>query len=150
MSPHVGYFPREYPKPLSIGPPGFVPQEDTYDWLIVGGTLKNRAVLTEQLFSCPILLPHGVTVTKLTLYGFRDDGLATLMVTLQRATTIGATEPMTSKTADWTTGDSSGESTAILNPVIDNNNYAYFLTLQLDPNDSVEDVKFRSIRIDWN
>lgn len=148
--PHFGYFaPIGYPKPLIIPAASFVPELDTQDWLIHVECVRNNAVLTQQRFNSGVLLPHGVTVKRLTLIGWRNDAAASMVLVLARRSHDGDQIIMTSVTADWTIGDSEGYSETISGAVIDNNNYYYSLYLTLDPNDSVLDVRFRKARIDW-
>ena len=150
MSPHVGNFPREYPKPLAIPPSAFVPNLDTQDWNIRDGYVGNRAALTQQNYFAPVYLPDGVTVNKLTLHGYRDDADAVMTLGLHRNNREGGLETLASVTADWITGYSSKSDEAIDYPVIDNENYDYSLELILDPNDDVLDVRFAGALIDWN
>ena len=148
--PHIGNFPYGiFPKPLSIGPSAFVPETDTQDWLIRGTYIQNRAALGLQEFSAAVYLPQGARVTKLTLYGYRDDGLAQLLLQLARSSSAGVVTDMASVEADWTTGDSSGYDDTITDPVIDNENYSYHLVVTLTPNDAVNDIRFRRAQIDW-
>ena len=148
--PHIGNFPAPgYPKPLVFSTVAFGPTLDTQDWTISGTALQNRASLEMQVFYAPVLVPHGSTVKKLSLYGFRDDAVAGLYVSLQRRDLAGAMETMADVYADWTTGDSSGYDDTINYPVIDNDNYRYCLAVSIDPNDSVYDVMFRSAVIEW-
>ena len=137
-------------KPLIVGCHEFVPQQDTYDFLRTDYYLQNGTVLTLQYFYAPIWLPHGATVNKLTLYGYRDDELAILRLDLVRSTRAGVSEQMAQVLADWTTGLSSGYDDTIDYPVIDNDSYFYHLTVRLDPNDAVNDVCFEAGRIDWS
>ena len=150
MSPNVGNFPREYPRPLAIPPSAFVPQLDTQDWEILQIYVRNRSILTQQNYYAPVYLPDGVTVNKLTLHGNRDDADAVMVLCLRRNNRQGVLEAMALVTADWTTGYSSKSDEAIDYPVIDNENYDYSLELTLDPNDAVTDVEFTGSLIGWN
>ena len=150
MSPHVGNFPREYPKPLAIPTSAFVPQLDTQDWEILQIYVRNRSILTQQNYYAPVYLPDGVTVNKLTLYGNRDDAAAAMSIILRRNLRVGGGETMAEVIADWTTGYSSKSNETIDYPVIDNENYDYSLKLLLDPNDAVTDVMLTGALIGWN
>ena len=148
--PHVGNFPYGiFPKPLSIHPAAFVPQDQTFEWLITNTGLTNNTVLTTQYFRAPVYLPHGARVTKLTLLGYRDDELATMRLQLYQLTNAQTTTIMATVNADWTTGISSGYDDTIVQAVIDNELYSYVLEIQLDPNDDALDVQFIIARIDW-
>ena len=149
--PHIGNFPeRGCPKPLAIPPPAFVPGDDAYDWKIFPTWVQNRSALTLTEFYAPVFLPQGVTVKKLTLYGYRDDAAATMTLALFHNDREGIQTSMVLVTADWETGYSSREQTTIADAKIDNENRNYSLRLQLDPNDAVGDVKFTGALIDWD
>lgn len=148
--PHVGNFPKpEYPRPLSIGPPAFVPGEDNYQWSISGGSLDNRAVLTAQTFLAPVFLPHGATVTKFKLYGRRTAAEASLVLYLQRAAPGGSAEVIAELAADWTDGSGSIETTDIAHATIDNDGYCYLVSLYINPDAIALDVRFHRAMIDW-
>ena len=148
--PNIGNFPeRGCPKPLSIGPPNIVPQNDGIDWNIDGSELRKNVSLELGLYWVPVYLPDRAVVTKLTLYGYRDDVLSGLSIILRRASNVGVTDDMANVEATWTDGDGSGYDDTIDNAVIDNENYSYIIALSLTPNDSVNDVRFRRAQIDW-
>ena len=148
--PNIGSFPEVgYPKPFILGGANFIPEQQTYDWLITGSDLRNDTSLTPQHFHTNYLLPNGVTVNKITLYGFRNDALAEMTVRFYRFSRDGTTELMCDVIADWTDGDGSLEQSTINYPVIDNENYAYAIRVTMDPNDATSDIKFRFLRIDW-
>ena len=149
--PNVGNFPvPAYPKPLAIPPSAFVPRNDTYDWEIIPAYVHNRTILTLTEFNAPVTLPQGARVKKLTLYGYRDDALATMALTLFHNDREGVETIMAAVTADWETGYSSGEDATIADPEIDNETRNYSLRLQLDPNDGVSDVQFTGAIIEWD
>ena len=148
--PHVGNFPIIYfPKPLSIGPPAFVPGLDTYDYEVAGEYLRNQTSLTEQKFLAPVVLPDGVTISKVTLFGYRLDALASLGLRLVHHDRADSTVEMCSLSADWSDGYGSVETPTITDPVIDNENRDYFLSVKIDPNDDVMEVRFNGALIDW-
>jgi len=87
-----------------------------------------------------VFFPNGATITKLTLYGFRNDANATMTLALVRNDRENAVSTLASITADWTTDYSSGEDTTISNAIVDNATYDYALRLSLNPNDSTGDI----------
>lgn len=133
--------------PFSIPPSAFVPRHDTYDWAIYGSYIQNRSTLTGQYFQSPLFFPPGVTITNFTLYGYRDDALASLVLYLARADRVGGWTTMALLTSNWTTPWNSITTAIITNPIIDNSNYSYFLLLLLLPNAFVTDVKFGGAKI---
>lgn len=133
--------------PISLDPACFIPYLDTYDWHMLNGILKNRVSLTEQHFTAPILFPNGVTVTKITLYGYRDDASATLVVEIRRQDRAATVSGLASLVSTWTDGYGSISTEAISNATVDNTAYSYFILLSINPNDSVEDVKFTGLEV---
>ena len=149
--PHIGNFPPVgYPKPLIVGALEFLPGDDTYDFVTSEYMIRARTSLTPQYFFGPVLLPHGATVTKLTLYGARTDELAAMTLYLRRlGLLIMADDSMATVIADWIGMQGSGFDDTIDYAVIDNDTYYYGLQLVLDPNALVTDVIFAAARIDW-
>ena len=149
--PHIGYFPKpEYPRPLAIGSPAFVPRSDEYDWFIGENDLENRTVVNGQSFYAPVFLPHRATVTKLKLWGYRSDAGASLQLTLERITLAGYIETMANLTADWTDGNGSIETTTINYATIDNAAYHYILKVYLNPAVIASDGYFKHAKIYWS
>lgn len=136
--------------PISVPCAAFIPEINTYDFTgYLGGSLRNFTSLTAQYFYAPVYFPDGVTVTKMTCYGYRDDTLATMTLSLKRSDFEGNTAELAATGAIWTDGWGSGEDTGINNADIDNSTYSYFLHLKLDPNDSVSDVRFSGATIEF-
>jgi len=149
--PHIGYFPpRGFPKPLTISPGAFVPELDTNDWSIDEYALKNRAVFTRQYFHAGVILPHGATVTRMTLYGYRDDVNSSMELTLWRSNRQGVVDRVGYAMGNFTGGYGNISDVDIDNPVIDNINYTYSLHFSMNPNDSVEDCYLTGVVIDWH
>ena len=145
--PNVGYFPKPYPNPLSVGPQAFVPERDNLEWFIDGTSLLNRVTLAAQRFRAQIHLPHGVSVTKLYLKAYRVAGV--IMLELCRDPGGGLTQTMAIIIPAWDTGDDESEDTGISYSGIDNENYHYFLMCHLDPSAAVGDVIFRKAKVYW-
>lgn len=133
--------------PVSIHPAAFIPLDDAEDWDVTAVRLANRASLNLQGFYAPVILPHGVTVTKVTLYGYRDDAAASMLLRLRRTDRQGSNDIMALAQANWTDGYNSIYDDTIASALIDNENYSYSLELQLNPNDSVNDVRFTGAKI---
>lgn len=136
--------------PLSVPPAAFVPAESSQDWYIRSNALRNASNVTYQLFFAPIFLPNGAVVSKLTLYGYRDDASATLSVSLIRDDRAGTSGTMATVSSDWTGGNSSGYDDSISNATINNSTYDYLLQLTIDPNDATSDVVFTGAKIDFS
>ncbi|MBA7603605.1 hypothetical protein ES703_10719 [subsurface metagenome] len=138
-----------YPSPISIHPLQFKPIDDQTDFYAEQTGLKRRADLSYGLYYAPVNLPHGVTITKLTLYAYRDDSGASINIRLYRCTHSGANVSMANVTADWTDGDGSGYDDSIDYSIISNVTYSYALYCYIDPNDDVDDVKLTGVKIDF-
>ncbi|MBA7518426.1 hypothetical protein ES705_10496 [subsurface metagenome] len=136
--------------PMSFPPPAFVPGDSAYDWVINEYYVENKTSLEEQGFRAPVILPHGVTVTKLTLHGFRNDADANMYLELMRINKAEGVSMMCLIIADWISGCSSKYSENIDYATIDNLNYAYLLYLRLDPNDSTADVRLNGATIEFS
>lgn len=136
-------------KPLPISPLDFLAGADNLDWSTNGLFLRNRVVLGLQNFYAPVRLPQGACVKKLILYGYRSDALATLQLRMQWQDRANGWILMANIIADWTTGYSSGFDDSIIDPMIDNENYAYHVYVTLDPNESIYDVSFTGGLIEW-
>lgn len=135
-------------KTVAICPADFTPGQEDYDWIQSYNQLHNRTSLTLQTFSAPVILPNGVTISKITLYGYRDDAEAEMSIRLYRNDPLGSSDLMAEVVADWTSGSSSGYDDTISYATIDNVNYTYGLILRLDPNDAVSDVNFTGVKIE--
>ena len=139
-----------YPSPITIHPSAFTPQDDTVDYHCYEGGLRRRADLAAGYFHAPVDLPHGVTVSKLILYGFRNDAAAALELILRCVTNTGSVNPMATILADWTDDNGSKEETSIGYATVDNANNSYYLYCQINPNDNVWDVILRRAVIEFS
>jgi len=135
--------------PISVPPPAFQPKDDTYDWTIDDYYLRNRTSVAEQVYTAPVFFPDGVTVTKLTLYAFRNDADASINLYLRRIGRAYSHLTMALVTCNWTDGWGSLYDDTIDSGTIDNATYSYVLELILDPNDSASDVYFAGAMIDF-
>ena len=140
---------RAVHSPFSIPPAAINPCNHDTDFTRGLYDLRLVTALTAKAFLAPVILPPGVTVTKLTCYGYRDDASADLLFRLHRSNRFGAHIEMAAVDADWTSGYSSKFDAIINNPIIDNANYDYHLYVHLDPNDNVLDVRFSGAKIEF-
>lgn len=136
--------------PLSINPLQFHPLDDTVDYYCHGGELRRRAALGYGTYYAPVVLPNNVTVTKLTLYAYRDDVNATLNIRLYRVTHSGTSVSMANVTASWTNGDGTAFDDSIDYAGIETETYSYFIYCYIDPNDDVDDVKLTGVKIEFS
>lgn len=135
--------------PMSIHASVFIPQDDQTDYHCYEGGLRRRADLGAAYFHGPVSLPHGVTVTKLILYGYRTDAAATLELILRCVTNAGSVNPMATILADWSDGNGSKEETSIGYDTVDNSTYSYYLYAHIHPNYDVWDVILRRAVIEF-
>ncbi|MBA7494449.1 hypothetical protein ES702_05025 [subsurface metagenome] len=135
--------------PISIPAAAFMPRHDTYNWSNYGSYLMNRTDLTSQSFTAPVFFPPGVTVTKVVLYGYRNDADAILSLALYRIGRDASATLMSNNIANWIDEWNSIEDTTIIVPTIDNVNYSYVFILALDPDVSVLNVRLNSAKIEF-
>lgn len=96
-----------------------------------------------------ITLPHGATITKLTLY-FEDKSEYDATLYLARAGGQGSSETLTSFA---TTGSQSGFRSlsnpgTISYPIVDNQNYSYLVGIFI-PKNVLRDIGISNVRIDY-
>lgn len=137
------------PSPISINSCAFIPVSDTEDYSLDGDILKRRTGTTLLDCNANVCLPHGVTITKLTLYAYRNDADASIQIVLYRVDPAGTINTLASVSADWTSGNSSKFDDTVSNATIDNTTYSYQIYCGMDPNDSVNDVKLSRVQIDF-
>jgi len=135
--------------PISVPPAAFISNTDGQDYVNATTMLQNRTSLNSQVFVAPVYFPHGVTVVRLTLYGYSDDATAILQIALYRIHRLGGLVEMALVRADWTTGWSNLADESISYALIDNSLYSYSLALSIDPYDSVDNVRFSAAKIDF-
>jgi len=135
--------------PISIPATAFIPALDTYAFVMESRFLYNRGVLSEQIFYAPLYFPHAVTITKLTLYGYRIDAAAIMTLILQLTDRGTTTVDMATVTANWTTGYSNLSDETISFALIDNTTRGYMLKLILNPNDSDSEIRLSGAMIDF-
>ena len=148
--PHIGNFPLPaFPSPLSIPTTAFVPSLHTYDWTINGMYVRNGTTLTSQTFWAPVYLPHKATALKLTLYGQRTTVGSELTLYFRRSPRAGADDIIAQVTADWSDGYGSISVDITTYGVIDNENYMYCVSVNIDPDASVLDCQLTGAVIEW-
>jgi len=140
--------PFAFDSPLSIPSAAFMPRYNTDAWAY-GTAVRNNGILTAQYYHAPVIFPNGVTVTKVTLYGIRNDANATMTLILKRRDFMGNASEMAFITADWTSGYNSKYDDSIDSALINTNNASYELVAMLDPNDSDTDVQLGAGKIEF-
>ncbi|GAH54300.1 unnamed protein product, partial [marine sediment metagenome] len=139
-----------YPSPISINPSAFLPVTDTVDYICDGKLIKPRESLDGLDLYASVHLPHAVTVTKVTLFAYRDDDEACLDLVLRQVHPLGTVHDMCIIEADWTDGDNNASNETISYPIIDNTAYSYSLYICMEPNDNINDVQFMRAQIDFS
>jgi hypothetical protein len=143
-----GYTPPQL-SPLNVHPAQFMPTNESLDYDLFDNQLISGGTFDVHFFLAPIILPNGVTVTKLTLFGYRSDALSELSVYLYQNNRADVSMPMANVALPGTTGWQSASDDSIDYAKIDNVNYVYVAMVRLDPNDSVNDVRFTGITIEF-
>ena len=137
-------------KPVSVGPHIFVPASEGYAWFRNNTSLNNRASDSQQLFYGSVQLPHGKTVSKLDLYGYRTDVDSTLAIELRRNNRANTSVLMATCTSNWTDGWGTIADSSITSATIDNDNYSYDIKLEIFTKDNPGDVYFSGARISFS
>ncbi len=136
-----------YPSPISIHACQFNPVDDQDDYKCDETGLGRRASLESAVYWAPVHLPHGVTLTRFTVYYYRDDGNASYSVYLYRVSNSGSQQTMSYISIDLTDGSSNKFDASIDYPIIDNDTYSYCIRCYMNPNDSVDDIKLYRVKI---
>lgn len=136
--------------PISIHASSFQPEDDQIDYIADRLGLRRRSDLGEEAFYSPVMFPHGVTVSKVTMVAYRNDAAAALTVHLLRVDSTGSHAFMATLAADWTDGAGSIYDDSISYATIDNANYSYCLDAYVNPNDNIMDVVLFRIQIDFS
>ena len=135
--------------PVSINHSAFVPKYSSYNYSRTFDQLANRTVTSNQSFFAHVQLPHGLTVNRVDLYGYRNDVLSVLHLWMYRNDRAGGEDLMADITADWADGYGSKEDASIDDGLIDNDTYTYLFQLSIDPNNDVGDCAFSGAKISF-
>lgn len=139
-----------YPSPISIHPCHFNPIDDTVEFYCNLAGLRKRSEEASALYYAPVDLPHGVTVTKLTVYAYLSHADTKCWVTLYRISNTGSFDSMAAVFGEWVDGDNFGYDDSINQPVVDNVNYSYAMYCSLEPYVDVETAILRRVKIDFS
>lgn len=134
---------------IMVGAFEFKPYNQNYSQAYNGTLLYNPSATLITDSMAGLTLPHGATITKMTLY-FEDNSSTNTFVYLTRAGADGAANMVTSC---GSVGAQAGFRTAsnqsaVLYPEVDNQNYSYFLELVI-PGFSGLDIRIANVRIDY-
>lgn len=135
--------------PISVPASAFLPTDDQTDYTVDYGRLLRRTSLTIGYFYAPVFFPHGVTVTKLTLFAYRDDYSASVKIELHRVSFQSVSDALCGVTANWGDGYGNHYDDTIESAQVDNSLYSYCLLCRISPNDSVNDVRFIRAQIEF-
>lgn len=115
---------------LSIPPAAFNPADNSGSYIQAGYYLAPGASSPATVFYAPVNLPQGAIVTQFTFNWYDAsgaDGLADLYQSKPLSTPVKMASALTSGNL----GPSSSTDTTILNPIIDNTQYSYYIALYL-------------------
>lgn len=102
-----------------------------------------------RILAC-IHLPHGAVITGFKVFWYRNDAVASATARLKRLEMSNSTLlEMAAADSNSSAGPHSVEDTTIDYDTVNNIDYAYFVKVELDPNDSKEDVRIRGIVITY-
>jgi hypothetical protein len=111
-------------KVLSVSSQAFIPREEGYDFTKVSNSLYMQG--SSGAFSAPVYLPQGATVTELKVVAEDNSGGSLTGYLYRRTGSVsGAMAGITTNgaVAGWRTFTDS----TVSEPVINNNDYAYFV-----------------------
>ena len=138
-----------FPSPISIHASHFNPVDDTVNYYCNLSGLRKRDGDDSALYYAPVDLPHGVTVTKFTVYAYLSHSNTKCWVSLYRISNAGGGTTMAAVFGEWVDGDNSGYDDSISEAVIDNVNYSYGMYCTLDPYMEVDTAILRRVKIDF-
>ncbi len=134
---------------LSIPAAAFVPQYNYNAQTYNGGSIVRTLSGSYNIFNAPVQLPHGATVTKMTVYWYDDYAGDDGTITLRRSSLSSIfTNEMAKVTTSGSGGNGNGEDTTINYAQIDNSQYTYYLTAQL-PTDGTNYVGLYGVIIEY-
>ncbi|RME12849.1 MAG: hypothetical protein D6816_00510, partial [Bacteroidetes bacterium] len=115
---------------LSIPPAAFNPADNSGSYIQAGYYIAPGASSPATIFYAPVNLPQGAIVTQFTFHWYDAsgaDGTADLNQSKPHSTPVKMASALTSGSA----GQSFTTDTTIVNAVIDNTQYSYFIALYL-------------------
>ena len=134
---------------IMVGAFEFKPYSEAYSQAYSGALLYNPSSTTNTDSMAGLTLPHGATITKITLY-FEDISTTNTFVYLLRAGADGVSNIVTSCASVGAQAGfrTASNQSAVLFPVVDNQNYSYFLELVI-PSFAGTDIRISNVRIDY-
>ena len=130
---------RYYMVPYSA----FKGRDDSVPYSLFGNALRNTdPSFLDHWYYAPVNLPHGVTVTQVTVNYSKDDLLAGGICYL-----INSESDVLATMVFLNTSDENMTEEKNVNENIDNSYYSYTLAAYLNPHDNADDIKLRWIRI---
>lgn len=136
---------------LTLGTGDFIPTGDTSLWSNLVGRITSSSNTVALITMAGVHLPTDAIVTSLKVYLYKDDAAASLSAALYRHQLAYAAsgDTMASINALATTGEYTEEDTTISNATIDNENYRYYISMNIAPNNSSLDVRFYAAKITY-
>lgn len=134
---------------IMVSPFDFQPVLPGYTWSYIGGGLYIPSPGSMGAFVTGVTLPHKATLKKLTLYYLDNKIVGDISVELTRGDGSGIVLAMESFTsAGAAVAYRYKSSTEFLDPVVDNQNYSYYLRVGF-PDNGGADIVFTNVRIDY-
>lgn len=133
---------------VMISPLSFKPYALDDEWAYTMGYLYNPGTSQVSTLTAGLTLPHGATLTKVTLY-YKDAVAGSVELRLFQGTSAEGASVL----ADIHTSESLPtyrylSTTEIMNPIVDNQNYSYFIAVYL-PNNAGTNALLTNARIDY-
>lgn len=133
---------------IMINPYQFRPSMNNIPWNFLSWHLYNQSSNEYSYMVAPLNLPHGATITSLTLY-FLDNSQKNMSLDLYGASGKNIFRSMASIQTNDQDGTYRNKSeTAIKNATVDNQSYSYYLEVIFEPGGSTN-LRLTNVRIDY-
>lgn len=136
---------------IMVSPFSFQPYNKFSEWNYSGGGLYNPSVSMDTYLVAGLTIPHGATITQVTLYYKDDHPEDNISLFFYRGDETGMFSPVASLVPDSDSSDYQSYSVnEISNSVIDNQSYSYYLIVSFPPIDSVNgELILTNVRLDY-
>jgi hypothetical protein len=138
---------------LAITSGVFKPMQWGYDYLVSQGSISHYGYENGSVesgdYRTQIDLPEGATVQKITIRTVDRSSSTAIFFWLHRVSTQGASQQLATLSSPNSTDHVETSTTLVDSPIIDNTNYAYYLTVRLPRWDINAYTHFFSVVIEY-
>jgi hypothetical protein len=134
---------------VSVAPAAFVPDDETYQYDRDSGTgLMQDSPSSGSYYNAPVSLPHGATVTKLTVYYFDNSANGTILARL-RYSNMGTGTYAMAEALSANDGYGSTDDTSIDYAQVDNETRAYYVRAQFPAAPYSDTLNLKGVVIEY-